>query len=79
LPVATVSAVGAAQILTPGYMTGGWKHPKLYHMTGGWPHPLWAISLADVKRGLFQNDVPGRSEGWYWCNQPHRPLHAWML
>ena len=28
-------------------------------MTRGRPQSSWAISLADVKRGLFQRDVPG--------------------
>ena len=26
-------------------------------MTGGQPPSLWAISLADVKRGVFDRDV----------------------
>ena len=28
-------------------------------MTIGQPHSLWAISLADAKRELFERDVPG--------------------
>ena len=32
---------------------------------------MWAISLADVKRGVFQRDVPGVVKA---GNQPQRPL-----
>ena len=29
------------------------------------PHSLWAITLADVKRGFFERDVPGVEKSWY--------------
>ena len=32
----------------------------LCHMTRGRPHSIWVNSLADVKRGVFERDVPGK-------------------
>ena len=37
----------------------GRNHWKIYRMAEGEPHSSWAISLAEVKRGVFQRDVPG--------------------
>ena len=42
------------------------KSPKiLCHMTGGRPHSSSAISLVDVKKGVFDRGVPGVEKSWY--------------
>ena len=50
---------------------------KATRYAGGRPHSLWVISLADVTRGIFQKDVPGRGRVkagviiHCYCQMPH--------
>jgi len=36
-----------------------WNHTELYHKTEGQPNLMWVVSLAVLKRGVWQRDLPG--------------------
>ena len=43
-------------------------------MTGDRPRSSWAISLANIERGVFEKVMPGIEKSWCSCNQSLRPL-----
>ena len=92
-PVSTASAIGTAQYppqIEDGYTTRCESNimthscPKqcvaeIIQNTRGQPHSLWAISLADVKGGGFERDVPGVERAGIDLVSHSNPRHARMV